>query len=101
MKFKKFFRVSDLPEESDDPEGWGVRVEPSKYLQKLHPHKAIAELQIFVNELKDVLKQYHQTFTDQDLEKPEYFGKMRKVTFELDVSESYLGYLKKHYKTIH
>lgn len=101
MKFKKFFTVTANPEGSDDPEGWGVRVIPSEYLQELPAHKAIAELQAYVDVLRDVLKQYRQTFTDEDLEKPENFAKMRKVAFELDVCESYLAFLEKNHKTIH
>ncbi len=101
MKFKRFFAVEANPEGSDDPEGWGVKVIPSKHLQQLPPHKAIAELQSYVDTLKDVLKHCRQTFTDEDLEKPENFGEIRRVTFELDVCKSYLEFLEKDHKTIH
>ncbi len=101
MKFDKFFSVSDLPEEDEDTGGWGVKVEPSKRLQKLHPHKAIAELQEYVDGVKELLAHYHQTFDEEDFDKPENLGKLKKAAFELDVSESYLAYLKKHYQTVH
>jgi len=101
MTFSKFFSVSDLHEGEEDLGGWGVKVEPSKHLKKLHPHKAIAELQAYVDGLKDLLAYYHQTFSDEKLDKPENLAKVRKATFELDVSESYLSYLRKHYITMH
>ena len=101
MKFKKLFTVTAKPEGSDDPGGWGVEVTPSKYLQKLPPQEAIAELQAYIDALKDILKHYRQTFSDADLDKPEHFEKMRQVAFELDVCESYFDFLVKNSKTIH
>lgn len=101
MEFRELFVVSDLAEGEEDSSGWGVSVKPSKRLQELHPHRAIAELQALTDDLKELLSQYHQTHLDEDLEKPENLAKERKAAFELDVSESYLAYLKKHYMTIH
>jgi hypothetical protein len=101
MKFSRFFRVLDLPEGEDDVGGWGVKVEPSKHLQNMHPHEAIAELQVYVDGVKELLTYYQQVFTDEELEKPENLGKLKKAAFELDVSNSYLSYLKKHYQTVH
>jgi hypothetical protein len=99
--FNKLFVVTDLEEGEEDLGGWGVKVTPSKYLQKLHPHEAIAELQVFVDGIRGLLTTYHENLTQQQLENPENLGKVSKATFELDVSESYLAYLKKHYGTIH
>jgi hypothetical protein len=101
MEFRELFVVSDLADGERDSSGWGVSVKPSKRLQELHPHRAIAELQAHVDGLKDFLAQYQNTHQDEDLEKPENLAKERKAAFELDVSESYLAYLKKHYTTIH
>jgi hypothetical protein len=87
LKFKKFFAVEANPQGSDDPEGWGVKVIPSKYLQQLPPHKAIAELQSYVDTLKDVLRHCRQTFTDEDLESrtPALAGYKRGVPMGADL----------------
>jgi len=102
MEFKEFFTIAKSSSEGVQDSTWGqVSVKPTESLQKLPPHKAIAELQTFVDGLKDVLQQYQQSFTEEDLEIPENFGKLRKAVFERDVAKSYLDYLKKHYTTKH
>ena len=101
MKFSKLFTVSNLSEDEEDMGGWGVKVEPTKRLRNLHPHKAIAELQQYVDGVKELIAYYHETFEEKDFERPESLAKMKKAAFELDVTESYLTYLRKHYQTIH
>jgi hypothetical protein len=101
MKFGEMFTVSELFGEEEDPGGWGVHVEPTKALLKLDPDKAITELQAHVDNLKQLLRHYHETFEKKDLEKSENVARVREAVFELDVSESYLDYLKKHHRTIH
>jgi len=102
MEFEEFFTIAKSSSEGVRDSTWGqVSVKPTESLEKLPPHKAIAELQTFVDGLKDVLEKYHQSFTEEDLEIPENFAKVRKVVFERDVAHSYLDYLKKHYTTKH
>ena len=101
MKFSSMFHVSDLREGEEDHGGWGVRVEPTKRLLKLDSHAAITILQNCVDRLKDLLAHYHKIFTKEDLENPDNLAKVRKVAFELDVSESYLAYLKKQHRIVH
>ena len=102
MEFKEFFTVVKPGSEGvEDSTGWQVAVKPTKFLEKLPPHKAIAELTEYTQDLKDTLTQYRQVLTDEDLEVPKNFGKIRKAVFELDVAQSYLDYLKEHYTTKH
>ena len=101
MEFKEFFTVVNGSEGVEDSTGWQVAVKPTKFLEKLPPHKAIADLTEYTQDLKDTLTQYRQVLTDEDLEVPKNFGKIRKAVFELDVAQSYLDYLKEHYTTKH
>jgi len=102
MEFKEFFTIGKTSSEGAQDSTWGpVSVKPTEFLEKLPPHKAIAELQTFVDGLKDVLKKYQQTFTDEHLQIPENFGKVGRAIFERDVAQSYLDHLKKRYTTKH
>ncbi len=101
MEFRDFFAVKDLPEGEEDPGGWGVTVEPSKRLQKLHPTKAITALRGYVDELNALIAHFHQIHGAEDLEKPANMAKMRNAVFELEVSESYLAYLNERHKILH
>lgn len=101
MDFSELFTVSDLSEGDEDPGGWGVHVEPTKRLLRLDPDTAMAELQAHVDKLKQLLRHYYETFDKEELDKTETHAKVREAVFELDVSESYLDYLKKQHVTIH
>jgi hypothetical protein len=101
MDFSELFTVSDLSEGEEDPSGWGVHVEPTKNLVKLDPSAAMAALQAHVDKLKQRIRHYHEAFDKQELENPQNVAMVRQAVFELDVSESYLDYLKKRHRTLH
>lgn len=96
MNFERYFTIV---------EGLGtgqkVKVVPSEYLEKLHPHKAIVELQAYVETLEERLIQYAQFFTVKDFETPKNVDKLVEALAKLKVTNIYLDYLVKSYKTIH
>lgn len=95
MKRNKLYTIVE-----DDPKGRTVRVKPSEYLLERLPHKAIAELKAYIKSLGDNLRQYQQAFTDEDLDIPENFEKVRKLSSELEIAQNYLAHLKKTSKSI-
>jgi hypothetical protein len=101
MHFSELFIVSDLAKGEEDSGGWGVHVEPTKRLLRLDPETAMAELQAHVNKVKQFLRHYYEICDQEGLEKAETVAEVRKAVFELDVSESYLEYLRKQHVTLH
>ncbi len=92
MVYNKFFNTV-----FDESEGHFVRVEPTEYVQMMHPHKAMEELKDFINSLKDELSQY----TGDDMQIAGDFGKVRNMAFELHLAQSYLAHLQENYSTVH
>ena len=92
MKCKLYTTVID----KSDLEGQRVIVKPSKYLKKLHPEDVIAELEAYVQSLKDKLMKYSQ----QDVDVPKIRKRINKLGSELDIAKKYLAHFKKNYEAI-
>lgn len=96
MTFKKFFNIVKSASPSDaDP--WNVTVEPSKYLQKLDPQRAIVELTEFINARRDELRQY----SEEDLQEDEVLKALEKLVFELETAENCVAFLREEHGTVH
>ena len=96
MNFETFFTL-----EEDGSEGLSIWVRPTRYLWKLHPHKAMAELEAYIDTLHETLFLYRGAFTKKNLDVLKNLVEVRRVLFQLEACEDYLAYLKKHYETIH
>lgn len=99
MDFDTYFRV-DIEETC--PEGVSIKVRPTRYVWRLHPHEAMAELEAYIDTLYEALSRHEDPSTEAALNKQESPNKTRqRMLFELETCEDYLAELKKHYKTIH
>ena len=96
MNFETFFTLQE-----DGFEGLSIWVRPTRYLWKLHPHKAMAELEAYIDTLHETLFLYRGAFTKKNLDVLKNLVEVRRVLFQLETCEDYLAYLKKHYETIH
>ncbi len=96
MSFDKFFTV-----EEEDSEGLGIRVRPTRYVRRLHPHKAMAELEAYIDALYQDMSEYQDALHEKVLHGPENLQKVGRVLFELETCQHYLTHLETHYKTIH
>ncbi len=92
MDQNRFFTV-----EIDESSGQAFRVMPSQYLEELHPHQAIAEMQEYIETLKDALEQYHQG--------PKAMlsglGRIGSLAFELELVCTFLASFRQAYGTMH
>ena len=94
MNFDTFFRIEI---EEGCPEGLSIKIRPPRYMWRLHPHKAMAELEAYIDALYQDMSEYQ----DALLHGPENLQKVGRVLFELETCQHYLTHLETHYKTIH
>jgi len=99
MDFDTFFRI-DIEEAC--PEGLSIKIRPTRYVWTLHPYRAMAELEAYIDTLYEALSRHGDPSTEEALTKQEALNKTRRrMLFELETCEDYLAQLKKQYKTIH
>jgi len=99
MNFDTFFRIEI---EEGCPEGLSVKIRPTRYMWRLHPHKAMAELEAYIDALYQALSRHRDPSTEEALNKQEDLKKARqRMLFELETCQDYLAQLKEQYKTIH
>jgi hypothetical protein len=96
MDFETFFIV-----EEDGSEGLTVRVRPTRYLERMHPHQAMTELEDYIEILYENLFQYQDVLAETDLKESEDVKQMHGLMFELEACQDYLAHLKEHFQTIH
>ena len=69
---------------------------------RLHPHKAMSELEAYIDALYQGLSRHRDPSTEEALNKQEDLKKARRrMLFELETCQDYLAQLKEQYKTIH
>ena len=95
MNFETFFTIEE------DSEGLSVKVRPTTYMVQLHPHRAMVELEFYIDTLHDALFPYQGAFSELDFDEPESLKKRRGWVFELETCQDYLAHLKEHYQTVH
>jgi hypothetical protein len=81
----------------DESAGDLLRVTPSKYLDELHPHQAIAEMQDYTQTLEDALQQCQEEF----MPVPAKMGKIGGLVFELELVQTFLASFRQAYGTMH
>ncbi len=92
MNQNKFFII-----EADNTPGQALKIMPTEYLEELHPHKAIAELQEYIETLETALEQYQ----DQPMNMPANVGRVGSLAFELELVKSFLRSFQETYGTMH
>ncbi|MBW2107581.1 MAG: hypothetical protein JRI36_02790 [Deltaproteobacteria bacterium] len=92
MDHNKFFTV-ELDESSEGT----LRVMPTKYLDGLNPHKAIAEMQAYIETLENALEQ-HQ---NGPAVTPMTVHSIGALAFELELVRTFLNSFKQAYGTMH
>ncbi|MBW1740196.1 MAG: hypothetical protein JRJ42_03560 [Deltaproteobacteria bacterium] len=92
MNHNKFFTI-EIHESEDQP----LTLTPSEYLETLHPHKAIAEMQEYIEMLEDALNQYDR----EHIWIPVNIGKVGSLAFELELVRTFLAFFKQAYGTMH
>ncbi len=99
MNFDTFFRIKI---EEGCPKGLSIKIRPTRYLWRLHPHKAMAELGAYIDALDQALSRHGDPLIEEALNKQEGLKKARRrMQFELETCQDYLAQLKEQYKTIH
>ena len=99
MTFDTFFRIEI---EEGCPEGLSIKIRPTRYMWGLHPHKAMAELEAYIDALYQALSRHRDPSTEEALNRLENLKKARRrMLFELETCQDYLAQLKEQYKTIH
>jgi len=97
MSFQVFFTL-----EEDSTEGLCISVRPTKYLDELHPHRAISELKTYIERLHDRLLRYDEDKSFKiALIESKNAKKIRGMLFKLETCQEYLCYFLEHYTTIH
>ena len=92
MNNNRFFTV-----ELDNASEQTLRVMPTAYLEELHPHEAIAEMQEYIETLEDVLVKKQNSETGHVF-KLQGIGSL---AFELELVRSFLASFKQAYETMH
>jgi hypothetical protein len=92
MNNNKFFTV-----EMDDISEQALRIMPTNYVEKLHPHQAIAELEEYIATLESVMEKYYQGNVTE-LKK---MGRIGSIAFELELVRTFLTSFKQVYGTMH
>ncbi len=98
MNFDTFFTIEI---EENSPESLNIRVKPTRYMWRLHPHQAMAELEAYIEVLDQALFSHRDPLTEEDLNQQESAREVRRMLFELETCQDYLAYLKEEYKTVH
>jgi hypothetical protein len=99
MDFETFFRIEI---EEACPEGLSIKIRPTRYVWRLHPYRAMAELEAYIDTLYEALSRHGGPSIDEASNKQEALKKTRRrMLFELETCEDYLAQLKEQYKTIH
>ncbi|MDY6951612.1 MAG: hypothetical protein SWE60_08875 [Thermodesulfobacteriota bacterium] len=81
-----------------DPSGdKHLRLIPSKYVDELPPHQAIAEMEGYIEALKDALKKSSRQAASTPAEK----GKVGSLAFEMELVGTFLSFFKKAFGTMH
>ena len=88
----KFFKV-----QVDESTDQALRIIPSEYLEALNPHQAIAEMQEYIETLKNALEQYRHEPTHE----PMNIGKVGSLVFELELVRTFLASFKHVFGTMH
>jgi hypothetical protein len=96
MNFETFFTI-----EEDGSEGLSVWIKPTRYLERLHPHQAVNELEDYIEILHDALFRYQDTFSEVDLKGSENVRKIQRLIFEVEACQDYIAHLREHYRTMH
>jgi len=92
MSRNKFFTV-----QMDESTADSLRITPSKYLDELHPHQAIAEMQEYAQTLENALQECEQA----SILLPAKIGKIGSLAFELELVRTFLTSFKQTYGTMH
>jgi hypothetical protein len=90
MNQNKFFIV-----EADNTPGQALKIMPTEYLEELHPHQAIAELQEYIETLETAMEQY------EGQPMPMNVGRIGSLAFELELVRSFLRSFRETYGTMH
>ena len=92
MDHNRFFTV-----EVDKSSGQTLRVMPTEYLEEMHPHEAIAEMQEYIETLEHTLLQY----TQENAVNPLNVKGIGSLAFELELVRTFLATFKQTYGTMH
>jgi hypothetical protein len=92
MDHNRFFTV-EVDESSDQT----LRVMPTEYLEEMHPHKAIAEMQEYIETLEMTLKRN----TEGRVQNPFNVKGIGSLAFELELVRTFLASFKQAYGTMH
>jgi hypothetical protein len=92
MNHNRFFTV-----EVDESSQETLRVMPTDYLEELHPHKAITEMQEYIETLENAMSQYEggRVFN------PVKVQGIGSLAFELELVRTFLASFKQAYGTMH
>ena len=92
MDHNRFFTV-----EVDESSAQTLRVMPTEYLEEMHPHDAIEEMQEYIETLEVTLNRYERkTFM-----KPMNVQGIGSLAFELELVRTFLASFKQAYGTMH
>ncbi|MDY6987382.1 MAG: hypothetical protein SWQ30_04925 [Thermodesulfobacteriota bacterium] len=88
----RFFTVQTDPSRDE-----ALRLIPSKYVDELPPQQAIAEMEGYIEALKDALKKSSRQTAGTPAEK----GKLGSLAFEMELVGTFLSFFKKAFGTMH
>jgi hypothetical protein len=96
MYYNKFFTV-EMGETAEQP----LLVKCSDYVEGLHPHQAIAEMEEYMGTLEDALGNAFEEHSDESVYAPVNTGKLGAFAFELQLVQTFLSSFKRTYGTMH
>ena len=88
----KFFKV-EVGESTEQ----ALQIIPSKYLEELNPHQAIAEMQEYIETLEDALKKCRH----EPMRETMNSGKVGSFAFELELVRTFLASFRQVFGTMH
>jgi hypothetical protein len=92
LNHNRFFSV-----ETDEAKNEPLRLIPSKYVDGLPPYQAIAEMEEYIEILKDVLEDHPQ----EPMGTPMEIGRLGSLAFEIELVRTFLASFKQVYGTMH
>ena len=92
MDHNRFFTV-----EVDESSAQTLRVMPTEYLEEMHPHDAIEEMQEYIETLEVTLNRYER----KTVMKPLNVQGVGSLAFELELVRTFLASFKQAYGTMH
>jgi hypothetical protein len=92
LNTNKFFTV-----EMDHATEQGLRIMPTTYVEEIHPHKAIEEIQEYIETLETALSLYQRGENNFE----ENMGRVGALAFELELVRTFLASFKQAYGTMH